>query len=240
MTIDFHSFKAYSRDIADDAREKYLKYARKCLLDARVHSDGSCPVSLSDVTANNELANGWKVQSGTWRVIEDDPSDGRPGKRWMKRVGGVCVASQASDSAYGSWYFRFVAGSGMEFHLVSDREDETSNFGYTVDYLNTFTVFRLTRRDGAVVTVIDTLSVDLFGNEYECWVTRRFDGLFQVWLKGAAYTTWTLVLEATDTTYSESKYQIIEVSANDEYGGSVSFLGEMIPNEAIKMGILQS
>ena len=223
---------------AEQARAEYLEGARKCLLDARVHRDGSCPVSLEDVTVSNELANGWKVQSGTWRVVEDAPSGGRPGDRWMSGVGGTTrVVYRNSLSAYGSWHMSWKPdGSNTYMAFISSTQQVIGMNGYYLRDLGS--VLRLYEVNAGVPSLISTINHTLSGST-QVWVTRRFDGLFSVWLKGGGvYSDWTLVLTGTSLVHTLSTYVWLEGVSSTGIGGVVSYVGEMTPEEAVSKGCL--
>jgi len=223
MTIDFWNFKAYSsKKTVSDVRDKYLQYARRILLDARVHNDGSCPVSLSNVTVNNELANGWKVQAGEWKVVEDSPSNGNPGKRWMSGIDGATrIVHRQSSSAYGSWHMSWKPdGATTIFAFISSTPDITGMNGYYLRDLGT--VFRLYEINAGVPNLIATIDHNLSGST-DIWVTRRIDGLFNVWLKGGGvYSSWTLVLTGTRILHTSSIYSWIQGNSGTNGGGMTS------------------
>lgn len=244
-SLKYAGFKVWDRMITPaEARAEYLKGARKCLLDARVHSDGSCPVSLAAVGAGSELANGWKVQSGTWKVVEDAPSGGRPGKRWLNRTTTGYIATR-NDSAYGVWsgtvkmpisgymrlYFVSKDGTGRTastdscYYWYSDATGAVVLMKYIAGSLNLLVI-------GETVTP---------GAYYNWMMTRRFDGLMQLWLKPIASSTWKKHLSATDTTATESKFFLVEAdlaAAAETVDGVTVFSGEMTPFEAIKEGLI--
>jgi hypothetical protein len=78
-------------------------------------------------------------------------------------------------------------------------------------------------------------------NYYEFWTTRSFAGVFRVWIKGGAYTDWTLFFDETDATHTTSEYVSVSLPVAGQQGfhGITHYLGEMTPFEAIRAGILE-
>lgn len=224
-------------------RVEYIKGARKCLLDSRVHSDGSCPTTLAAIPAGGELANGWKVRSGTWNVVDDVTVLGARGKAWLK-CATAGVVSIENESAFGSWYTRIIPNS-VEHETLLVASDylsvsSASQNGYGI-HLTAGRVLTFRERTAGVASALITPGVTLTaGIEYEFWVTRRYDGLFNWYIKGGVYTTWTSLGAATDTTTTSSKYAVqYGAGANAQSGGVVQYLGEMTPYEAIGFGAIK-
>lgn len=212
---------------AAKVREEYLQYARKCLLDARVHSDGSCPVSLAAVGAPNEIANGWKVGgTDTWKVVEDAPTvPGTAGQRWIQRASGVGHVIYISDtSAYGSWYGKFFISSATDtvFWGFISQISTAYNVGYQIYYNGAGSELRLAEDASGIR---DIISVSITG-EVEFWIDRIADGTMTVWARGGGvWSDWTQVLQATDTTYTTSKFQVFNTRNPTKFAGSVHYLG---------------
>jgi len=223
-----------------DIRAEYLKGAHKCLLDARVHADGSCPVTLTPKGAGNEIANGWKVQAGTWNVVEDAPVDGRPGERWLSCQTVAGVVSQLSKSAYGSWYVKWKAsGNNFYFGFISSTPNLTNQNGYFIrDFGNVLRVYQV---NAGVQSLFLTVTASLLGVT-EAWITRRYNGLMQVWVKGGGvYSDWTLVMSGTNAGITSSKYTWMQGENPQTLAdGIVSYLGEMTLTEAIELGVLEA
>jgi hypothetical protein len=226
-----------------DARKEYLEGARKCLLDARIHSDGSCPVSLAAVGAGNEIANGWKVQSGTWKVVEDAPSGGRAGERWLKAQAAATVSIRCNPQAFGSWWGKIrFNGVEQEWLFVATNETSVSaatQNGYGIHVTAGGALTLRERVAGAVVAILTPGVVLVAGTEYEFWPTRRVDGLFDLNIKGGAYADWTSLGTVTDTTTTRGGYQVLYgAGANAESRGALAFLGEMTTAEAQPRGLI--
>jgi len=232
-----------------EVRAEYLRGATKCLLDARVHSDGSCPVSLAAVGAPNEIANGWQVQSGTHKVIEAAPANGRPGARSIQCVTAGVVWTQANFAAYGAWYFKASVASLQTTFLnfLSDRvAGSNAPVGYALILGSAGELYLRRNVGGGHVNIFGTATgVLTAGVEYEFWITRRVDGQFSVWLKGGTYADWTLVPTTsgsnpvTDTTYTQSlPYLVADLDAGSTIAAVTHYLSEFNPFEAIRAGKL--
>lgn len=237
---------------ATDIRAEYLEGARTCLLDASVYADGSCPVSLA-TRVSGEIANGWKILSGTWRTTEDAPAGGSPGGRQLSTVTAGTVY-QKQKAAFGSYHFRLLAGtlgvatSNMAFIAASPTGTGLGT-GYEL-HLSTSGRINFRRVTAGVATTLTQAAAGYvaFGVWYDFWVTRRTDGVFSIWIRGGVYTTWTLVSVAggsgsnpvTDITHTTSEYVNFSGAAADQSRGVRVFLGEMLPSEAIAAGILEA
>jgi hypothetical protein len=230
-----------------EIRAEYLAGARECLLDARIHSDGSCPVNLTALGAGNEVTNGWKVRSGTWKVVEDAPVDGRPGKRWLDCIASGLVYCQDHSASFGSWLIEYEHTGSSFINFLSDRVGATNEpIGYALVATAGFLYFRRNLGSSHVnpwATSSDFLTV---GVRYKFWITRRPDGTFTVWIRGGVYTDWTLVPTASGTNpYIDANYvqplpyACFDIDLPSMVGGFQHFLGEMTPAEAIQAGILE-
>jgi hypothetical protein len=234
-----------------DARKEYLEGARKCLLDARIHSDGSCPVSLAATTTANSPIPGTPFTTygaGSWSVIEEAPSGGRPGKRWLVASAGNTAFADDLSSPFGSWHIKFKTGSIAnlgQYIIVCAGAKSASNAsiqGYAVLILSSGAI-RLYRESTTLFTTADGLiSVN---TEYEFWLTRTVAGVFTLWAKGGIWATWTLVPAAAnptaaDLTYTTCRYTGVgRVAATDtKHQGPVHYPGEMLPSEAIPRGLI--
>ena len=236
---DYSMVRYYKNRVLTPAevRANYLEGARKCLLDASVHSDGSCPVSLAALGVGCELANGWKVESGTWKVVEDAPVlPGIPGVRSLQCVTAGTL-STPDTSAYGSWLIpiKRVAATGVYVNFIADRVGTVlAPLGYAVG-LNSGGQVILVRTTGGGSAVV-TVSPNAYTTtnvQYWLWLTRRFDGTFTTWIRGGAYTDWTLVSviggsganPGTDATYTTSKFILMQAGVSDSGLGVVHYLG---------------
>ncbi|MFA5053118.1 MAG: LamG-like jellyroll fold domain-containing protein [Parcubacteria group bacterium] len=236
-----------------EIREEYLKGARKCLLDARVHSDGSCPVSLTAVGPGSSIANGWTVQSGTWKVVEDAPTaPGVAGKRWLSNTAGTPgVCSQFDgNSNYGSWYVRTIPGAGGTIYVslnssVSGSWNAANQNGYWLAFTNRTVQLAKTVGGAWTVFLYSPITIE---QDLEFWVTRSFNGSFNIWVRGGTYgSDWTVpplqlgTLPFTDTSFSQPN-GYVNVQANSfssKCSGAQHFLGAMSPYEAIRLGLIE-
>jgi len=238
----------------EEIRNNYLLGARKCLLDARIHADGSAPVSLEDVTVDNELANGWKLQLAAAAIKEEDPSGTKAGDRYINVESATMVVSRPCQSAFGSWWFKYRRTSACTDAIVfiaskAGLSSDSEQNGYSIElFSGRVGIVRIT--GGSIVSdplrsSNGLLEVDI---SYELWVTRKADGVFTVWVKGGDFEDWTLVNSdvsgsnptAADTTYIDCSHVVLQSNLNENrFYGMMHFLGEMTPTEAVSFGILQ-
>jgi len=210
-----------------EIRAEYLKGARKCILDARVHSDGSCPVSLAAVGAPNEIANGWKVESGTWKVVEDAPVNGRAGQRWIQWVATNDTRVSIPDtSAYGSWHTKMVVndpGDRFECVFISQTFGAPSAGSYAVTYVGG-SIWIL--KDGGTTIATGPTGLSPTTAPIEFWIERTGTGLITVWaLGGGIWSDWTQIMQGTNTVYTSNVAQTFTTRDTVKFAGSVHYLG---------------
>ena len=108
------------------------------------------------------------------------------------------------------------------------------DIGYIAPNLS-FYLFRITGGAAAALITSSAVGALTVGVEYEFYMTRRArDGLFSVWVRGGAYTTWTtLAVSAADVTYSTSVSQNVNVN-NGDFISDVTLIpggGTLLPTE---------
>jgi hypothetical protein len=185
-------------------------------------------VSLADETSGQLSNTGYKITSGTWRVKEDADT----GERYAEcLISGVIWRREINAS--GIRFFELYKGAlanqpGVGF-LRSDKLDPLlaeGGFGYGVQ-MNTGALARVIffERNPAAVNLwyTDTGYVATHGVRYKFAVTRSDAGVFTTYIKGGAFTDWTLVdptgglgtNPVTDTTVAESLYTSIRLYPGD-------------------------
>ena len=231
--IVVHSVRATSKVLTPaEVRAEYLKGARKLVVDASIFSDGSCPVSIAAQT--DGTIGPWTIKTGSWLIIEDAPTTpGIPGARRVRNSAGTPLANTRSESAYGSWVTTIKpvnAGSVMMVGFISDTGTGTGSAtenGYLIRVNADESLSLCVVTAGVATALISTsASYVVRGTIYELWITRRFDGLFGVYIFGGAYTSWTMTgLNVTDTTHTTGGFMYIQgdtAASLDEWGGSTS------------------
>lgn len=214
------SARVYNRiATAEELRAEYLE-GNKILFDGRLPKDGSCPVTPTTITGAGSQIPGtpWKLGgAGNWKVIEDAPVNGKLGQRRLRCDSGSFIYAEDSSPPYGSWdiTFKTTANVARWYNFIADRAQvSNASLGYAL-YLNSadgsVALFRITG-GGQASMFISTAGIIAANTVYRAWITRSFDGKFTMWIKGGAYSQWTLVPVASgtnpviETTYTTSKY----------------------------------
>lgn len=232
-----------------EVRAEYLEGARKCLVDATVHRDGSCPVNLAAVSVvDNQVSGEWYLGAATpYEMRDKSPVSGAPGERYiLKNTGAVQGHVYAKDAnpLIGSWYFHVnISPAGGFFNIMlgtskASRAHATQN-GYYLHIATSYVqVYKTTAGVDAGPYVNNTsLSIT---PECEVWFTRRFDGYTQLWIRSYGTVPWLFVGSFTEATHTSMGYMSVHHSyvGSEVYGGK-HFLGEMTPYEAIELGLIE-
>jgi hypothetical protein len=192
-------------------RAEYLKGAKKCIIDARIRDDGSCPVTLSSATVGDEIANGWKVAQGTASVRDFNDE-----RSILLSFAASPYITIPSKSAYGSWFFE-TEGNNPRLYFVSS--DETGSNSYSV-YKQSGSL-RL-YRDG---TTIGTYSVADISGRWRWWISRNYTGSIEVWFSRNG-SAWQQAFDVLDTTYDSSEFLVVRSpSSNTYFFGAKHYLG---------------
>lgn len=196
------------------ARTLYVEAARAGgVLDNAEHIP---PVTLANKTAG--ALGPWDIGSGTWSMVDDGA------KRVLTNVsnGWAIRHCFSGCSAFGAWYWREIKGSGSSIPFVMpvasarDTWSGGNQDGYTM-FLSSAESVVLYRVDaGALTSLFSTGTAYVTpGVEYEYFLTRRYDGLFVLYIRGGMYTTWTTVGSGTDTTYTTSHFWVAAFRTSD-------------------------
>jgi hypothetical protein len=229
--------KVYGSLLPDaQCRALYVDYALSD--ERRLANRTDYPVSVANVTAAGGVGP-WNWVRGTLNWSDD-------GTR--RRIGGGAVNSAGtapSSQAYGAWYWKHKSnGSPDSIYMPVASRVTAYNLagqnGYAVDigYIApnlSFYLFRITGGAAAALITSSAVGALAVGVEYEFYMTRRArDGLFSVWVRGGAYTTWTtLAVSAADVTYSTSVSQNVNVN-NGDFISDVTLIpggGSLTPQE---------
>jgi hypothetical protein len=161
------------------------------------------------------------------------------GKKWVQ--GGVVgfnygVGDWTEDNAYGTWEFDWVKGEDATdtpyFGIICNTKT-----GYGTAGLNGYmfasspteavVFYRITNGAVAVVPMVSVAPVVVVGTAYRFRITRRVGGQFTLYIKGGAFSDWTLVdcsgtgttNPATDNTYTSGQFFNTVVRASDKISG---------------------
>jgi hypothetical protein len=218
---------------AAEVRALYLEGARKStILTPRF----AYPVSPAAVSAGGKVGP-WEVISGTHSWADD--GTGR---------GVVCAtagtAAMQQPRAFGSWYLqakKSADGNVLDTHVIASAKS-VSGSGYVIRIAADESVALLRWTSGASGATVFTSSPSYVavGTSYELLLRRSVAGVFTLWIKGGAYTTWTQVGTGTDTTHTSSVWAVADPDASDELRDFRHFVGDMTPTEAEAMELLEA
>ena len=173
------------------------------------HSMQDVPVSLANMTAGFRVDESeWTVFGGEHKVTEDALR-----QRWLELIVGTGMASLQSDQVFGTWCFDwFMNASAEESYLafVASNKDghysSASQVGYMLYHSTGIAggAVRLYRLNGGSITLLLTSAFIPAGLKYSWTVTRTLSGLFTLYVLGGAYSSWTNVGSASDSTTTVS------------------------------------
>lgn len=182
------------------------------------------PVSVANVTAVGKVGP-WKWRLGTLNWSDD-------GTRRRLLGAATSEASAPSAQLYGAWYLRGKKGTDagvVHLPIAAVAEAAVASFnGYVLTLGADESVVLNRIAAGTPAAVVSSAAAAIVvGTEYEFFVTHRArDGLWTVWIRGGAYTTWTsLGTPAVNTAHSSSTFLIAQM----DNGGYVADF-TMIPN----------
>lgn len=193
-----------------------------------------------------------KIKSGTWN-ISYKWIDNILAKAIKNVAAGVCslpgsnIEGTPVEKAFGSWggtLEKGADGNDLVIMPVADASaawNDSSQDGYAIRVTSAeeLKLQRVTN-GSAVSDIISTAASYLESNVlYRWWLTRRYDGLFILYIKGGNYQEWTVVGTGTDLTHTASYYTIWDLDAGDEacycdQGNNLCFikmLGVVEPNQ---------
>jgi hypothetical protein len=151
--------------------------------------------TLADVAAGSNIpGTDYLVNSGSYSVQEDSAFP--TGKLIQCEADGDKARPQ--PLAYGSWHFGFRSqndSSTRRIYLVADTPaGAVSVGGYSFTFYAANLTIALQKFTPGAATVWSTaagyVSHDTY---YEIWITRDYAGEFTTWIKGGAFTDWTLI-----------------------------------------------
>jgi hypothetical protein len=175
----------------------------------------------------------YSIIAGTWNLTHEG-INGRLTKTNNNVAAGAITTptrlfeATPTGAAFGAWLASMFKGADanntqwMPIASDNDRRNGATQNGYQVA-INSAEAVQLNRiTNGAPAgTVINS------GNDYvaintwyEFFLTRRYDGYFELYIKGGAFTAWTLVGSGTDLTHTVANYVVWDLDALDRSGYS--------------------
>lgn len=220
--ISSFRWQANTAITASEARAEYLA-GNKILFDGRLPKDGSCPVSLTSIGGAGAQIPGTPYKVGDYgniqaKVIEDAPTNGVPGKRWISNATAGIAYAEHKQTAYGSWLFevKFTGAIGTSIAFIADKKGVNNPAGPNVNgYQLSFATGQVSLNKltaGSIASLFAAKATLTSNTPYSVWITRDFTSKFTIWIKGGIYTSWTLLPAATganpvtDATYTSTKY----------------------------------
>lgn len=212
---------------------KYAQGARAIQL----RTDYGVQVSSGDQTAGRlggiDEMSPYTILSGTWNLTTD-VIDGLTAKTKNNIAAGVLTMptrlfeATPTGAAFGTWKFSGYKGAdGNNWQFMPIASDMAAVGGATQDGYNiTITggeSLRLQRIDnGAVGATLINSGVAYVANNtwYDFVLTRRYDGYFELYIKGGTFTEWILVGTGTDINHTISNYIVWDLDAGDQAGYS--------------------
>lgn len=202
---------------AGDTSNEYLRnFGQECIWQA---PGEDIPVSLAasyGVGTPNALGGGWVINSGTWNVNEETS-----GRRYQSNVtaGSTHILSPATA---GTWTFAFLASGTvcewMFMAAVPGRFNVSgAQNGYFLRCDGNYALSLRVATAGVDAILWSTANGYVVANTwYRVAISRRpSDGTFTAWIKGGAYTSWTLITVTAGTnpvanaTHWTSSYQCL-------------------------------
>ncbi len=218
-------FKVYDYVLTQaQAQNKYSQIAKYPLFS---HNLDDTPPTLANVTSGMIGKSEFTRETGTWKISEELSND-KP-KKWIGCVG-AGVACTPSTKAYGTWVFELNKGAATAPRLGiiasdCDAEGGATQNGYFVytDSLERIGIRRIT--NGSATNIMYTNSGYYDPNtDYQFAFSRSYAGVFTLYIKGGAFTEWTLVDVTggtgtnpdTDTTHTTSQYMSMDMDGTDK------------------------
>jgi len=153
------------------------------------------------------------------------------GKKWIENVV-AGVAYTKSLQAYGTWIFNLYKGADANACNIAFAATTTSPFTAENRFrvADDESISILVNGATKMATVASYIAIN---TKYSIAVTKRYDGQFTLYIKGGAYTVWTLVDVAggtgtnpvTDNTVTTSKYFIFDGDAGDKISEPIFYEG---------------
>lgn len=201
-----------------ERRAEYLQYGTRSI---ELAPRRAYPVTLANKTSGQ--VGPWRIVDGTWAYRDDGI------RRKVVALANGSTAWIPGSQAYGAWHFRFkkVSDTGnVILQFVSAKSDVSTVSGQNTYLFNAFSdesvhIFRYDNGAFASAVLGSAPGYISLNTEYEVFITRAFDGYSTMWIRGGVYTNWTFVDDGTDNTHTTTRYMVLDVDLNDEFGGNL-------------------
>lgn len=235
-------FRCYSTALtAAQVRAEYLEGAKELLVDGRLRSDGSCPVSLTGITTLNTKVGGtiWETGPNTGayaiNVVQDSEQN-----RYLSLYCNSDMCFTPCQSAYGSWYLELMLTNAGTFKVMLTASakkvyNDASQSGYSLSAAPNILFGKYTNGTGSWQITGPTMTVN---KKMKVWISRTASGVFSLWAceEGGV---WTSYGSWTDTSFTDGKYVGIFGNTPDaHFYNFMHFAGAMTPAEAIGLGLI--
>jgi len=208
---DIYDIQPYDAKLeAADFAAEYAKLAAT----VQYKSDWGTPVSTANRTSGFLEDTGWQIDSGAWK-ISTDTIDGQKVKVIECVSDGILYLDTLQfmteeDGAFGSWKFyinKTDSGSAMiTLFLANTVGGAGSGNNYNLRFAADESL-GVRRASGAVFIDAGTKELNTW---YEIKITRRYDGLFELFVDGVSEGT------STDITVLVSKLMVLDYDAGDK------------------------
>lgn len=220
-SVKYFKGKAFT---AAEIKQRYNNFAKRPVY--TVDESALLP-TLTAVTAGKIGNTSFSTTTGSWAVSEDTTS---PYKRWLKCVSNGIVGIK-STKAYGTWVFDVYHADNSATDIMFIASDMAARNGatqsaYTLNLIPSERV-QLEKNTPGTSTDLAYTAPFYFAAEtaYRFVITRKYNGQFSVYIKGGAFTNWTLVSVAgggganptTDNAITTSKYIVLNFAAGDKF-----------------------
>lgn len=215
---------------AGQARAAFLRnYGQKVIWQAPGEDMPVSLVASYGTGTPNALGGGWRIVAGTHKISENTKSE-----RWIECVtGGATVRPQ--PYFYGTYAFSVHRAADVATALLVQFQASLENTylaanqnGYCLYVQANRAIVLATVTNGIVVAVLVATGAAYIAlnTRYDFIVSRRpSDGRFTVYIKGGAYTSWTLMSAAgggsnptaAETTYMASSFFSVNLAAGDKF-----------------------
>ena len=202
-----NSVKVFSKTLSD--AEVLTDYQRGARLLRYRNTFLDAPVTLA--ASSRELSD-FQISTGIWKISEDASN-----QKWLECVT-VGVAYIPSTQVFGTWQFDIMKkneGSSPMVHFINFLPNAAGNgYEFSVSSSERLYIGRVTS-GGSTPLLYSAIAYIFVNIRYTIRITRTHTGVFTLYIRGGAYTDWTVVSTtsglgtnptAADTTYTSSKY----------------------------------
>lgn len=221
---------------AAQVRAEYLEGAKRLLLDGRLRSDGSCPVSLTPfVAANSRIpTTDWETGIVAGTVSVKESANGS--ERFIEIDNNAKIGIKDPDT-FGTWYWETESTGDNPVIICA------SDILYNVAPQNGYLYYcGVNLQSGKVVNGTFTglaplVGMNVVGHRIKCLVSRTPAGLFTFWISDQG-APWVQSATFTDTTFTTGKYTVLCSNSRQRIYNFLHFQGAMTPAEATSLGLI--